>query len=142
GPRDFRGVVHVGKAGRNRIERFERADQLTGCEHLYVEPALGERGDRRGETLSARLKTRQGFGPDCDHLELAHTLRNRGPWKSRCCGRGPYAGAGNELAAIHDSLPVILGAASGGGRSQQYGHACCSHRPRSWPGPRISLDLT
>ena len=88
-----------------KIEGFKRANQLTRRKHLYVEPAAGERGDRRRDALGARLKTRQGLGPDGDHLELAHALRNRGPWKGGCCS-DPYAGAHNELAAIHDPLPV------------------------------------
>src|SRR5439155_9233289 len=105
-PGDFRGVVHVGKAGRHRIERFERADQLTGCEDLDVQPATGERRDRLRDTLGAGLEARQGLGPDRDHLELARALRDRGRRKGRCRGRGPEAGARNELAAIHVSLPV------------------------------------
>jgi len=56
GPRDFRGVVHVGKARRNRVEGFERPDQLTGCEYLDVEPAAGKRADRCRDTFGARLQ--------------------------------------------------------------------------------------
>src|SRR5262249_38472441 len=105
-PSDFRAVVYVGKTRRDRVEGFERTDQLAGREYFDVQPTPGQRRDRLRDALSARLQARQVLGPRRDHLEFAHALRNCGPWKGRCCGRGPYAGARNELAAIHDSLPV------------------------------------
>ena len=78
GPRDFRGVVHVGKPRRNRVEGFERPDQLTGCEYLDGEPAAGKRPDGCRDTFGARLQAGQGLGPDGDHLELVHALGDGG----------------------------------------------------------------
>src|SRR5262245_12537210 len=81
GPGNFRAVIHVGQAGSGGVERLHGADEFTSCEHLDVQAAAGKCGDGLRGPLGGRLQTRQGLRPGCDHLELAHTLGDGGPWK-------------------------------------------------------------
>src|SRR5262249_41852581 len=41
-PSDFRAVVYVGKTRRDRVEGFERTDQLAGREYFDVQPTPGQ----------------------------------------------------------------------------------------------------
>jgi hypothetical protein len=71
-------VIHVGNAGRNSVEGFERAHERAGWIYLDFDTAAGRNADRLRQTNRAGLKPRRPFGPVGHHLQLAYSLRDRG----------------------------------------------------------------
>jgi hypothetical protein len=71
-------VIHVGDAGRDRIERFERAHKRSSGKNLDLDAAVGGNADHLRETQRTGVKARCVLGPLGHHFQSSDSLSNRG----------------------------------------------------------------
>jgi hypothetical protein len=79
----FVRVIHVGDAGPDRVEGFERADKCAGRKNLDLDTSARGIADRLRETDRHGMNTWRCVGPVGHHLQLSDSLRDGGRGKGQ-----------------------------------------------------------
>src|SRR5262245_53911790 len=106
-------MIHVGDAGTDRVEGFERADECSRQEDLDLDASSSRRLDGLREANSAWVEAGQTLRPIGHHLQVPDALRDRGCREAQGCGRRQRSRNRENVSSPHGFQPFPPGAKNG-----------------------------